>query len=62
MTTTMRYPADAPTAYEAFRLGTAVSEGLRVVCLSSALGCALTGLCFALGYGVEIGQALAVAG
>jgi hypothetical protein len=49
-------------SYGAFRLDTAVPDDLRVVCLCSALGCALAGLCFALGYGVEIGQGLAVAG
>ena len=62
MTTAMQYSADASTAYRAFRFDTAVPGDLRVVCLWSALGCALTALCFALGYGVEIGQVLAVAG
>jgi hypothetical protein len=61
MRITMQYAPTAPTAYNALRL-TAVPADLRVVCLLSAFGCALTGLCFALGYGVEIGQALAIAG
>ena len=33
-----------------------------VVCLGSMLGLALTGLVCALGFGIEIGQALIIAG
>jgi len=58
----IQYSPAAPAAYRTPRLGIAVPGDLRVVCLWSTIGCALTGLWFALGYGVEIGQVLAVAG
>jgi hypothetical protein len=41
--------------------GTGVSADFRIACLWSALGLILTGLFFALGFGAEIGQILAVA-
>ena len=50
-------------AYSTFRpepLG--ASADFCIVCLWSALGLTLTGLLFALGFGAEIGQILAIAG
>jgi hypothetical protein len=43
-------------------LGMGASKNFRATCLWSALGLALTGLFFALGLGVEIGQILSIAG
>ena len=43
-------------------LGMGASADFCVVCLWSALGLTLTGLLFALGFGAEIGQVLALAG
>jgi len=37
-------------------------ENFTVVCLWSMLGLALTGLVWTLGFGIEVGQALIVAG
>jgi hypothetical protein len=50
-----------PTSYRVAHLGREVSADFRIVCLWSALGLALTGVFFALGFGAEIGQILAVA-
>jgi hypothetical protein len=51
-------------AYSTFRpeprMG--ASADFCIVCLWSALGLTLTGLLFALGWGAEIGQILAMAG
>ena len=48
------------TAIETQRLvSSRVDPELAVVCLFAALGLALTGLFFALGFGPEIAQALA---
>jgi hypothetical protein len=54
--------SDPPTAYASSRLGMAFPADVRAVCLWSAFGLALTGLFFALGFGAEIGQALAAVG
>jgi len=42
-------------------LGIGESEDFRIACLWSALGLTLTALFFALGFGAEIGQILALA-
>jgi hypothetical protein len=59
MRTTVQYLPDLPMVRGA--RDTADSTNLRIACLWSALGLALTGLFFAFGFGAEIGQILAVA-
>jgi hypothetical protein len=51
-----------PTTYSILRKRIHVPADLSSACLSAALGLALTGLGFALGFGVEIGKALGAAG
>jgi hypothetical protein len=58
----VQYRSDLPMAYRAFRHATVVPADVRVICLWSAFGLALTGLLFALGFGAELGQAVAAAG
>ena len=65
--TTVRYRSDLHDAYGSLPYAkpantkTAYAE-LRLLGLWSVVGLTLTGLLFALGHGVEIGQALMVAG
>ena len=51
-----------PTDHGVFRPGVGVPADLRIVCLWTTLGLALTALLFGLGFGAEIGQALTAAG
>jgi hypothetical protein len=55
MTTTLRYQPDLETA-------SGIPADLLLLCLWSGLGLALTGLFFAMGFRVEIGLALMMAG
>jgi hypothetical protein len=48
--------------YDIFHQGADVLKDLSAVCLWTALGAALTGLSFAMGFSGEIGQALGAAG
>jgi hypothetical protein len=54
--------ACSPETYGTFHPDTTVPTDLRAVCLWSALGLAVTGLFFAMGFSAEIGQALMAAG
>ena len=60
--TTIRSTSELPTAYGTLRHGVTVSDDFRLVCLWSAFGLTLTGLFFAMGFGVEITRAMAAAG
>jgi hypothetical protein len=60
MTTMVQYRSDLPIAHRA--RDKADLTDLRIVCLWSALGCALTILFFTLGFGAAITEALALAG
>jgi hypothetical protein len=51
-----------PTAYKPLRHGLNVPDDLRLVCLWSAFGLALSCLSFVMGFGADIAQALATAG
>jgi hypothetical protein len=53
---------DLPMACRTLRHGTVVPADVRVVCLWTAFGLALTGLLFAMGFSAEFGQALMAAG
>jgi hypothetical protein len=57
-----RYPSELPTEYEILDHGLTVQGDLHIVRLWSALGLTVTALFFALGFGAEIAQAMAVAG
>jgi hypothetical protein len=56
--TMARCPSEPPPVYGALHHYPAIPTDLRVVCLWSALGLTLTGLFFAMGFGVEITRAL----
>ena len=60
--TMIRSASELPTAYETLRHGLNVPDDLRLVCLWSAFGLALSGLFFVMGFGADIAQALAAAG
>ena len=59
--TMIRSLSELPTAYGTLHHGLTVPDDLRLVCLWSALGLALTGFFFAV-FGADIGLALVVAG
>jgi hypothetical protein len=54
--------SEFPTPFRIAPPGMGVSADFHIACLWSALGLTLTGLLFALGFGAEIGQILAMAG
>ena len=54
-----RFPSASPTAFGTLQHGSTVPDDLRLVCLCSALGLALSGLFFAMGFGADIALALA---
>jgi hypothetical protein len=56
--TMARYASKPPPVYGASHHYRAIPTDLRVACLWSALGLTLTGLFFAMGFGVEITRAL----
>jgi hypothetical protein len=62
MRTIVHYWPELPMAHGPFRYGTAAPSDLRVVCVWSVLGLALTYLFLVLGFGAENGPALAAAG
>jgi hypothetical protein len=62
MMTTARYRSDLQQAYRTLHYAKTAYAELLLLCLWSAVGLKLTGLLFAMGFGVEIGQALMVAG
>ncbi len=60
--TMVRYRSDLQKAYAALHYVKTAYTELCLLCLWSVVGLTLTGLLFAIGFGVEIGQALIVAG
>jgi len=63
MRTTAEYGHDASGSFRRFSgQGAAIPADFHLVCLWTGLGLAMTALAFALGFGVEVRQALALAG
>jgi len=53
---------ELPTVRATSRRGFTVTDDFRLACLWSALGLAVTGLFFAMGFGADIAQAFMAAG